>query len=137
MKECISEGEGEIDWDGEMMEWIKRCRGERKGEWNGMKCFFLLGRSKYLALYIHLLWSKLFLYFSHLCLNHLHVKGHYSCKCGHIAPPKSGKIRNTISKTQGSQSKVGKKVNVFHIKLLSQFTDQLHHYFIKIMMELF
>lgn len=35
MKECISEGE--IDWDGEMRETIKRGGGERKeagGHWN-------------------------------------------------------------------------------------------------------
>lgn len=33
-------GEGEIDWDGEMREWIKRGGGERKEEWNGVKHFF-------------------------------------------------------------------------------------------------
>lgn len=30
MKECISEGEGKIDWDREMREWIKRGGGERE-----------------------------------------------------------------------------------------------------------
>lgn len=33
-------GEGEIDWDGEMREWIKRGGGERKEGWNGLKHFF-------------------------------------------------------------------------------------------------
>lgn len=41
MKECISEGEGEIDWDGEMGERIKRSGGERK-EGVVMKLFFFL-----------------------------------------------------------------------------------------------
>lgn len=33
-------GEGEIDWDGEMREWIKRGGGERKEGWNGEKTFY-------------------------------------------------------------------------------------------------
>lgn len=37
MKECISKGEGEIDWDGEMREQIKRGGGERKENWDTVK----------------------------------------------------------------------------------------------------
>lgn len=33
-------GEGEIDWDGEMREWIKRGGGERKKGWSGVQYFY-------------------------------------------------------------------------------------------------
>lgn len=35
-------GEGEIDWDGEMREWIERGGGERKEVWSSVKHFIYI-----------------------------------------------------------------------------------------------